>query len=524
MEDSFELRVKRLFGSQLFQSVPGSSFPSSSWSVVDGEVERREWNRERGLGPDRSEDPCSSDFADGGCFSKKRRSRRSSTGDFELDFDELDDDIDAAEGRRDDDEEEEEDGRGEEVDGDVTEIRSSIGLDPTLDNEKIWKQPTRSTAGRSPSVYGCRHKRHMEATDEIGAGSSQSRRNNRTVLLPQKKTRTGAAPAATIECFNSCNYLSLTLNNMNVVMILVDKELKEQIFEDEEDEYDRAALGGGASERSERLYMSDVKNHGPHLNYHSIFEDTEDDPYNGSHDFLKDPRADHLAAATRIGEDQKAAENFPVQNYGKADLAIEDIQLKPILKRKELLDDSKPKKRVRFNHAAKAYNDLKATAVDPNSIMFDESVGLPDYIRNPSKYTCYTFEDYEDSNLANKRAFEDFRNLHKKSNSEEQQHQQQQHMDEEELPKSITFNPRRKSHDVVPVNNDFRDARESDPGVARSAHIAAGESIRVGVSRIDEIATEETPMDTETPCENERVGSSRRGRQYRAMITTSSDV
>ncbi|KAK8945053.1 hypothetical protein KSP39_PZI007550 [Platanthera zijinensis] len=424
MEDSFELRVKRLFGSQLFQSVPGSSFPSSSWSVVDGEVERREWNRERGLGPDRSEDPCSSDFADGGCFAKKRRSRRSSTGDFELDFDELDDDIDAAEGRR-DDEEEEEEGRGEEVDGDVTEIRSSIGLDPTLDNE------------------------------------------------------------------------------------------------DEEDEYDRAALGGGASER---LYMSDVKNHGPHLNYHSIFEDAEDDPYNGSHDFRKDPRADHLAAATRIGEDQKAAKNFPVQNYGKADLAIEDIQLKPILKRKELQDDSKPKKRVRFNHVSKADNDLKPTAVDPNSIMFDESFGLPDYIRNPSKYTYYAFEDYEDSNLANKRAFEDFRNLHEKSsNSEEQQHQQQ-HMDEEELPKSITFNPRRKSHDAVPVYNDFRDARESDPGVARSAHIAAGESIRVGVGRIDEVAPEETPMDMETPSENERVGSSRRGRQYRAMTATSSDV
>lgn len=416
MEDSFELRVKRLFGSQLFQSVPRSSFPSSSWSVVDGEVERREWNRERGLGPDRSEDPCSSAFADGGCFARKRSSRRSSTGDFDLDFDELDDDIDA-DGRRDDDDEED---PGEEDHGEVTEIRSSIGLDPTLDNE------------------------------------------------------------------------------------------------DEEDEYDRAALGEGASER---LYMSDVKNHGPHLNYHSIFEDAEDDPYNVSHHFHKDPRADHLAAATRIGEDQKAAENFPVPNYGKADVAIEDIQLKPILKRKELQDDSKPKKRVRFNHVAKADNDLNPTAVDPNSVMFDESAGLPDYLRNPSKYTCYAFEDYEDSNLANKRAFEDFHNLHEKSNSEQQQQQQQQHMDEE-LPKSITFNPRRKSLDVVPAYNDSRDTRESDLEVARSTHIAAGESIRVGVGMIDEVAPEESPMDMEIPSENERVGSSRRGRQYRAKATS----
>lgn len=414
MEDSFELRVKRLFGSQLFQSVPGSSFPSSSWSVVDGEIERREWNRGRGLGSDRSEDPCSSAFADGGCFAKKRSFRRSSTGDYELDFDELDDDIDA-EDRRDDDEEED---RGEEDHEVLTEIRSSIGLDPTLDHE------------------------------------------------------------------------------------------------DEEDEYDRAALGG---DTSERLYMSDVKNHGPHLNYHSIFEDTEDDPYNASHHFQKDPRADHLAAAMLIVEDQKAAENFPVPNYGKADVAIEDTQLKPILKRKELQDDSKPKKRVRFNHVAEADNYLKPTAFDPNSVVFEESADLPDYLRNPSKYTLYTFEDYEDSDLANKKAFEDFHNLHEKLNSEQQQQHQ---LINEELPKHITFNPRRKALDVVPVYNDSRDARESDLEVARSTGIAAGESISVGVGGIDEESPEETPMDTETPSENERVRSWRRGRQYRAMAAS----
>lgn len=269
--------------------------------------------------------------------------------------------------------------------------------------------------------------------------------------------------------------------------------------EDEEDEYDRAALGQDAS--SERLYMGDIKKHGPHLNYYSIFTEAEDEPYDVSSHFNKDPRADHLAAGMRIEEDQKAAEGFPVPNHSKAEAAADDSKLKPILKRKELHDDSKPKKRVRFDN-------LISSAVEANSAMFDESPGLPDYLRNPSKYTHYTFDEYEDSDSANKGAFEDLHSLlYRKSNLE----QMQQHVDNGP-PKSIKFNPRRKPTDAPP------DVQESDSGVTRSTGIAAGESLEAGAYKIDEDYLEETPMDTETPADAERSSSSsRRGRQYRSM-------
>lgn len=122
MDESFELRVKRLFGSHLFDTVPNSSFPTSSWSVASGEVERREWNRERGADLEREDIPCASAFDEGGCFSKKYKGGRGRKENFEADLDDLGDD--------DDDEEE---GKGE--DAEEREIRSSVGLDPTLDNE-----------------------------------------------------------------------------------------------------------------------------------------------------------------------------------------------------------------------------------------------------------------------------------------------------------------------------------------------------------------------------------------------------
>ncbi|XP_038988803.1 uncharacterized protein LOC120112883 isoform X2 [Phoenix dactylifera] len=125
-----QVGVKWLFGSRLFESVPGSSFPRSSWSVADGEVERREWNRERGAGSDRDDNPCSSAFVESGFFAKKLKGARDTKKDqFEDDLDEPDD-CEDGDGSG---------GGGEDVrdDGDIEEreIRSSIGMDPTLDNE-----------------------------------------------------------------------------------------------------------------------------------------------------------------------------------------------------------------------------------------------------------------------------------------------------------------------------------------------------------------------------------------------------
>lgn len=131
MSESFEDRVKRLFGSQLFSAVPKSSFPTSSWSVADGEVERRQWNRDKGPDhdePDRGDGPCSSAFYDkDGCLFKNRRSKRDKWREFEGDLGDLDDD---------DEEEEEKERVGEDdEEREESEIRAGVGLDPALDNE-----------------------------------------------------------------------------------------------------------------------------------------------------------------------------------------------------------------------------------------------------------------------------------------------------------------------------------------------------------------------------------------------------
>lgn len=119
------MRAEKLFGSHLFQTVPNSSFPISSWSVTDGEVEKKEWNRERGVDPDREDTPCASAYYnEDGCLKKKNRRRRGKR--LEVDDDDQDDD---------DEEEEEEEGRMNGYEEEERDIKNSIGLDSTLDRE-----------------------------------------------------------------------------------------------------------------------------------------------------------------------------------------------------------------------------------------------------------------------------------------------------------------------------------------------------------------------------------------------------
>jgi len=133
-QEAFEARVKRLFGSRLFDAVPDSSFPAASWSVASGDVERLRWAKpseardaeEEAAGEaGRGDTPCASAFYDAnGCLRGGRR-RRSRQEEFEGDLDDLDEDEEEGMGRgRETAEEDEEEG-----------VRVSIGLDPTLDRE-----------------------------------------------------------------------------------------------------------------------------------------------------------------------------------------------------------------------------------------------------------------------------------------------------------------------------------------------------------------------------------------------------
>lgn len=133
MEDSFNVRVNKIFGSLL-----GSS-SSGPWTLSDAEIVRREWNRDKGdsdLSPDRCEQQTpfssSSSAPFNGFFSSKQingnsRNPSGSKKSLEDDLEGLDDD---------DEEEEKERNRSEEdCEREELEIRSGIGSDCTLDFE-----------------------------------------------------------------------------------------------------------------------------------------------------------------------------------------------------------------------------------------------------------------------------------------------------------------------------------------------------------------------------------------------------
>ncbi|KAJ3675848.1 hypothetical protein LUZ60_004890 [Juncus effusus] len=395
-EESFELRVKRLFGSHLFDKVPSSSFPASSWSVAAGEVVGEKWNRpsaveeggEDDAAADRADTPCSSAFyGPDGCFSKKNR-RENPRGEkdrLEADLDEIDEDD------NDDDDKE-----GEGVGDEEIDVRASIGLDPTLDREE------------------------------------------------------------------------------------------------EEDENDRAAFG--VDQAADRVYMSEVMDHGPHISIHSVVPEIFDE---FAPDLSRDPRADRSAAMKRLKEDNNT--KLSKTRVTEKDTSINNNNnnntpdIKPILKRKESQDGTKPKKRVRFG------TELKQEEEDSNAVPVPVlQSDVPDYLKNPSKYTKYTFDDSTDNSNdeeMNKAAFNDFRNLVNNSTESDEPF---------ELPASVPFNPRKK---LIP---------ESDSD-AMMMHVDVGPTDTSKLCFADE-ASESCEMDEDLKEERESGGERKPApsRRYRS--------
>ncbi|KAF8012483.1 hypothetical protein BT93_I0604 [Corymbia citriodora subsp. variegata] len=149
MEDSFKVRVDRLFGSLSSSSSSSATAPQSSaassfsslWCLTDGEVERKEWNRDKG-----SPEP---EFDLGGGGGRREPGR--SLGDFR---DDLERDLEDLEDYNGGDEEEEEprsSGQSDKPDDyndEEWEIKSSIGRDCTLDYEEEEDRYDKLAVGR----------------------------------------------------------------------------------------------------------------------------------------------------------------------------------------------------------------------------------------------------------------------------------------------------------------------------------------------------------------------------------------
>ncbi|KAL3370764.1 hypothetical protein AABB24_007681 [Solanum stoloniferum] len=319
-DESFRARVHKVFG---------CLSPSASvWSLSDDDVEKKEWNRSA-LKQGKDDDDhnlCSSSYDE--LFKQKRRNIQNVINDDENRVD------------------------------DVWEIRSSIGLDSTLDNEE------------------------------------------------------------------------------------------------EEDEYDRVAEG--RVDARDRLYMKNI-----------VDQETSCDP--PGHNICRDPRANHMAAQVRLKEDADAAEKCETDFDGitlsggqhSAKSLQDHCNVKPILKkaRKSVNGEVKSTKRVRFDPGCKDESDgaseLKVSWAAPasaNSTFEDnESISsrlkVPDYVLNPSKYTCYSLDSPSELIDEPSQAFGYV--LEEVEKSKDDVVEQETIDMSDTNPKSVVFVPRQKNTDAI---------------------------------------------------------------------------
>lgn len=209
--------------------------------------------------------------------------------------------------------------------------------------------------------------------------------------------------------------------------------------QEEEDEYDKVAVG--REKASDHLYMRDATEYGIGVNTYNELPDTLED-------FVKDPRADHAAAKLRLKEDAEAAGNFDLLRLSDApeisSFTLEDgSSRKSIIKKREGQKDVKSQKRVRFNNNSSEGN----CSIKEEGLNMIQDTSVPDYIRNPSNYTLYTFDTAADmDDDSNRKAYLDFLSLVRKPGTTAVQHQQDDMANNP--PKSVIFNLKKMNLDI----------------------------------------------------------------------------
>ncbi|OWM71388.1 uncharacterized protein LOC116197174 [Punica granatum] len=428
MEDTFKVRVDRIFGS-LDSSSAASPPPASSlrslWCLTDDEVERKEWNRDKG-----SPTEFEPEQSNGELRIEEVPSR--GLGELEEDLEDLgDDDLDAEEGEG---EPSSQSGKPDDYNDEEWEIKSSIGRDCTLD------------------------------------------------------------------------------------------------YEEEEDVFDKVAVG--REKAGDRLYMKDVTDYGIHI-------DSGNELPSSFGEVNRDPRANYIAAKLRLKEDAEAAGKLDSLSVveGNANSAAnsrvqpaeDDANLKPILKRKDGQTDSKTRKRVRFDpecieKAPAEAEDIQmeteeAAVTTEVSVPTKEfSSAVPDYIRNPSRYTYYTFDSSSDMDeQSNRQAYMDFLNTVRKAEGSDDE-------TPADLPKSVMFVPRKKRNEAAETENGA-DSLQDKEEVSREVPGGHRRAIPIGIAAVGDQESEVSAMDedeTESAV-NVRSSSKRAGRQYRVKSTSEAD-
>lgn len=309
------------------------------------------------------------------------------------------------------------------------------------------------------------------------------------------------------------------------------KWILDYLLQEEEDEYDKLAVNSEKPE--ERLYMKDINDYGIAIDSNYELPDSIGEAE-------RDPRANHLAAKVRLKEDAEAAQQIVSLRVSEKDArAREDesntsedgVKLKSILKRKDGQSDTKSDKRVRFEPECKdncsggseGDNDVPMdTGFVDNAMVLNEanfSSAVPDYIRNPSKYTHYTFDSSSDMDEeSNKQAYMDFLKLLNRSNDMDPRQENASN----DLP-SVTFIPKRKTGDTIMVDNATVSKQNRDDLGKEFMHRKRGLPIRIAAwAMVDNevCAMEEDEM---KPLEDGSNSSQRLGRKYRMKSRVESD-
>ncbi|XP_073130693.1 uncharacterized protein [Henckelia pumila] len=308
-------------------------------------------------------------------------------------------------------------------------------------------------------------------------------------------------------------------------------------YEEEEDEYDKVAVG--MEETGDRLYMRDVK----FADYKVDELSTHSELPNSFQVAGRDPRANHMAAKIRLNEDAEAAGNFDslqlseksvttdseVVELKKGDLDSDN--LKSILKKRENLMESRSHKRVRFmfdhksnntqnqdeqqppganDFASEACSKDNGGAPEQASDLLQDRPGVPDYIRNPSKYTRYTFDSSEDMDeQSNRKAYMDLFHYLRQKNSDSSS----MHDTSVDTPKSVIFTPKRKHYDLMVEGSETK-PRLRDHLENKGCSIAS--------TSVNTLETEVSAMDEDEPLPAVDKGCTfpKPGRQYRTKTTT----
>ncbi|XP_027352314.1 uncharacterized protein LOC113863094 [Abrus precatorius] len=299
-------------------------------------------------------------------------------------------------------------------------------------------------------------------------------------------------------------------------------------YEAEEDQYDKQAIGKENS--GDRVYMKDINDDGVEISSSSVLPTS-------FRDFVRDPRANHLAARIRLKQDDEAAKKIDalhVSEKSAPDIGAggDAINPKSILKSRDNHLEPRPQKRVRFDSECddrgndddddehertrdvrmktSSIEEVAASDQSSKSQEFDSAV--PDYVRNPSRYTRYTFDSSSDmDDKSNKEAYMSFFAQLKGSNAAKGTGSE---ADDalDDLP-SVTFISKKKSGDATMGESEMVSKQKLDAGKEAMNRRA----FPVGIAAGDTENSDVCAMEEDEPevIEDAKRSSQRLNRQYR---------